>query len=68
MSEKKKIQRFLSKPCPDCGEKTLEIVTHIIEKDGIKYSIRYEECRECEYSEELKKSSRHYRDVYNPKW
>jgi len=49
---KKKVQKKLSKKCPDCyGD--LELVIHTTEYDGVSYCDTYEECLECGYQKKV---------------
>lgn len=68
MSEKTKKRKYLNQVCPDCGSKSLEIITHIIIKDGVKYSEDRIECYECEYSEKIHISSKRFHDEFKQKW
>ena len=48
----------LKRHCPECESK-LALISHIEKKDGVSYSVCYEECEECGYQKEIKNKHNH---------
>jgi hypothetical protein len=68
MSDKTKKRKFLNKLCPDCESKSLEIITHTVIINNVKYFEDFIECLECEYSEKIHVPARKNKDEFKEKW
>lgn len=56
---KKKKRKYLDKKCPECEEKQLFLVSRIVIKSGVEYTIKYIECECCDFSEKFKPNKKH---------
>ena len=57
MCSRKKL-KTLSKKCPECKIGFLSIVEYSKKNNGVIYTISFEECEECAYSEKIKMKRR----------
>lgn len=57
MSNKKRIQKILSKKCPECGAR-LTVIEETEIVDGISYSIPMIECFNCGYGDLYKNNKK----------
>lgn len=56
MENKRKVQKFIRKPCGLCGGR-VEIVLYSENINGVKYDEEYEECEDCQNRTKIKRNN-----------